>query len=62
MHDNYRLCETLGPKEYCIVVEQYKEGLFGRKFHEHMAAHRLSEESLQYLLPALVMRFGESSR
>ena len=27
MHDNYRLCETLGPKEYCIVVEQYNQTL-----------------------------------
>jgi hypothetical protein len=59
MHDHYKLCETLKPKEYCIVVEQYKEGLFERKFHEHVAAHRLSEESLGYLLPALVMRFEE---
>lgn len=59
VHDKYRLCETLKPKEYCIVVEQYKEGLFEQKFHEHVAAHRLSEESLQYLLPALVMKFEE---
>jgi hypothetical protein len=59
MYDGYKLCETLKPKEYCIIVEQYKGGLFEQKFHEHIGAHRLSEESLQYLLPALVMKFEE---
>ena len=59
MHDKYKLCETLNLKEYCIVVEQYKDGLFEQTFHEHVAVHRLSEESLQYLLPALVMKFEE---
>ena len=58
-HDVYKLCESLGPKEYCIVVEQYKAGIFERKFHEHVPKHRLSEEALRYLLPALVMRFEE---
>jgi hypothetical protein len=49
----------LKPKQYCIMVEQYKDGFFERKFHEHVAARRLSEESLQQLLPALVMKFEE---
>jgi hypothetical protein len=59
-YDRYKLCEALKPKEYCVVVEQYKAGIFERIFHEHMPAHRLSEESLR-LLPALVMKFEEAA-
>jgi hypothetical protein len=59
VHSGYKLCESLKPKEYCIVVELYKDGVFEQRFHEHVAVHRLSEESLQYLLPALVMKFEE---
>ena len=58
-YEQYKLCDDLKPKEYCVVVEQYKCGSFERKFHEHVPKHRLSEEALSYLLPALVMKFEE---
>jgi hypothetical protein len=61
LYDGYKLCQGLCPKEYCIVVEQYRAGVFERKFHEHVPKHRLSEEALRYLLPALVMKFEEAT-
>ena len=57
MYENHKLCEKLKPKEICFVVEQYKEGVFERKFHEHVPKHRLSESALQDLLQALVLKF-----
>jgi hypothetical protein len=57
MYENHKLCDELKPKEICIVVEQYHEGVISRKYHQHVAQHRLSETSLQYLLQALVMKF-----
>ena len=57
MYESHKLCESLKPKEICLVVEQYKEGSFERQFHEHVPKHRLSESALQNLLEALVLKF-----
>ena len=57
MYENHKLCEKLKPKEICLVVEQYKEGIFERQYHEHIPRHRLSESALQNLLQALVLKF-----
>jgi hypothetical protein len=57
MYENHKLCATLKPNEICLVVEQYKNGMFDRKYHEHIPKHRLSEDSLQHLLQALVLKF-----
>jgi hypothetical protein len=58
MYENYKLCDELKPREICLVVEQYREGQIGRKYHQHVAKHRLSETSLWYLLQAQVARFS----
>ncbi|MET4448670.1 hypothetical protein ABIB75_006980 [Bradyrhizobium sp. GM2.2] len=50
----------LTPKEICLVVRQYHEGHFTRVYHEHIPRHRISEDALKYLLPALVMKFENS--
>jgi hypothetical protein len=57
MYDNQKLCEKLKPKEICLVVEQYTEGIFERQFHEHIPKRRLSESALQNLLQALAFKF-----
>jgi hypothetical protein len=57
MYENHKLCEKLKPKEICLVVEQYKEGIFEPQFHKHVPQHRLSESALQNLLRALVLKF-----
>jgi hypothetical protein len=57
MYEGYKLCETLRLKEICLVVEQYREGYFEWKYHEHVPKHRLSEDALRYLLQALVLKF-----
>src|SRR5438094_1380073 len=57
MYEGFELCTELKWKEICLVVRQYREGHFYREFHQHVPEHRLSEESLSYLLPALVMKF-----
>jgi len=61
MYENYKRCEGLKPKEVCIVVERYKEGVFERQYHEHIPKHRLSEAALQNLLMALVLKFENSA-
>jgi hypothetical protein len=58
MFENYKLCDTLEPFEICLVVEQYTEGTFTRKFHEHVPKHRLSNDSRLNLLRALVVQFS----
>ena len=57
MYENHKLCPELQPKEICLVVEQYHQGRIERKYHLHLPRHRLSETSIQYLLPSLVMKF-----
>lgn len=58
MYENYKLCERLKPSDLCLVVEQYQEGKFLRKFHEHVPKSRLSEDARRSLLCALVMHFS----
>jgi hypothetical protein len=57
MYDGYKLCSELKPKEICIVVEEYHEGHFYRRFHEHIPKHRISDENLSATLQALVLKF-----
>jgi hypothetical protein len=52
MYENHKLCGELRAKEICLV-EQYHQGEITRKYHQHVAKSRLSEDSLQYLLQAL---------
>jgi hypothetical protein len=61
MYDNFNLCPQLRPTDVCLVLEQYKEGKFERRFHTHVPKSRLSEDAKINLLKALVVRFdGES--
>jgi hypothetical protein len=57
MYENHKLCEKLKPKEICLVVEQYKEGIFERQYHDHVPAHRLSNDAMKNLLHSLVLKF-----
>jgi hypothetical protein len=52
--DGYRLCPDLKPKEFCVVVEQYKEGNFERLFHTHISARRISSDNRRQMLKSLV--------
>jgi hypothetical protein len=57
MYDGYKLCPDLKAKEICIVVEEYHEGNFYPRFHEHIPKHRISDENLRAMLQALVLKF-----
>jgi hypothetical protein len=57
MYENFELCPDLKAKEICIVVREYQEGQFDRRFHEHIPKHRISEEALSAMLQALVLKF-----
>ena len=57
MYENFELCPDLKAKEMCIVVREYQEGQFYRRFHEHIPKHRISEENLSAMLQALVLKF-----
>ena len=41
-YEKYKLCPTLKPRDVCIVLEQYEDGFFIRRFHEHVPASRIS--------------------
>ncbi len=58
MFENHKLCDRLTPSETCLVVEQYKEGIFIREFHEHVPKSRLSRDAQTNLLRALVIHFS----
>jgi hypothetical protein len=61
MYENYKLCSELEPSDRCLVVEQYVEGKFEQRFHQHVPKSRLSVDAVINLLRALVARFdGES--
>jgi hypothetical protein len=61
MYENFKLCHDLQPTDLCLVVEQYKGGVFERRFHKHVPNSRLSNDARIHLLKALVVRFyGES--
>jgi hypothetical protein len=57
MHGNFKLCPELEPADVCLVVEQYREGAFERRFHKHVPRERLPDEDRVELLRALVARF-----
>ncbi len=57
MCENFELCPDLKAKEICIVVREYHEGNFYRRFHQHVLKHRVSEEKLSAMLQALVLKF-----
>jgi hypothetical protein len=58
VYESYKLCDDLKPSEICLIVEQYKDGAFTRKFHEHVPKSRLSNDARVNLLRALVVRFS----
>lgn len=61
MYENFKLCPDLKPADLCLVVEQYKDGVFERRFHTHVRKSRLSKDAIINLLKTLVARFyGES--
>ena len=61
MYENHKLCDSLKSSEICLVVEQYTEGIYLRKFHEHVPKHRLSNSARTNLLRTLVLHFSGAS-
>ena len=59
MYENHKLCDSLKPREICLVVEQYTKGVFIRKHHEHVPKSRLSNDARINLLRALVIHFSK---
>jgi hypothetical protein len=57
LYERHKLCETLTADYVCFVVEQYREGVFERKFHEHVRVSRTSAESRLAILRALIAHF-----
>jgi hypothetical protein len=57
VYDGFKVCPDLKAKQICIVVEEYNEGNFYRRFHEHISKHRISDENLSTMLQTLVLKF-----
>ena len=58
MYENFKLCPTLGRKEKCFRVQQYREGQVTELFHEHVPSHRLSQDAEIDALRCLVGQFA----
>jgi hypothetical protein len=54
----FKLCPDLQPSEVCLVVEQYRDGGYERRFHKHVPRERLVDAVRFDLLRALVARFS----
>ena len=59
MRGYFKLCPDLLGTDVCLVVEQYREGDFERRFHKHVPRALLSDGARAELLRALVARFSE---
>jgi len=58
MYENHKICDTLTASEIYFVVEQYSNGDFIRRFHEHVLKSCFSGDARQNVLRALVVRFS----
>jgi hypothetical protein len=54
----FKLCSDLQPSDVCLVVEQYRDGGYERRFHKHVPRERLTDAARLDLLRALVARFS----
>ena len=55
----HQICPDLGPRQLCFCVHEYREGPFHTVFHQHVPAHRLSQERADEALRALVAHFSK---
>lgn len=55
------ICQSLLVKQRCIRLRRYHDGAFSELYHEHIPKHRLSDDSLGWMMLALVRRFEEAS-
>jgi hypothetical protein len=46
----FKLCPDLQPSDVCLVVEQYRDGGFERRFHKHVPRERLADPARLDLL------------
>ncbi len=58
MYENFKLCSDLHCKEKCFRVQQYRERKVTELFHEHVPAHRLSQDAEIDVLRCLVGQFA----
>jgi hypothetical protein len=58
-YTSYQVCPDLAVREVCFCVREYKEGLFHDIFHQHVPAHRISQERAHEALRSLVARYSE---
>jgi hypothetical protein len=58
MYTRDHLCSELKPGLKCFVVQQYNEANVTIAFHEHVPAHRISQESEGAVLHDLALHYG----
>ena len=56
-----RLCPSLTSKHKCIRVQEYNQGQFIERFHEHVLAYKLAQSCHWALLRTLVLRYEEAT-
>ena len=60
MYSGFQLCARLEPGEKCFRLRKYEQGEFIELFHEHVPAHRISQDNAMAALKSLVLRYQEA--
>ena len=60
MYSNVQICPDLTPDVKCIRVIEYNQGRFIKRFHKHVAKHKLAKGRHWALLRNLVLRYEEA--
>ncbi len=59
MYEGHDLCPELTVGQICFRVKIYKDGIAKSVFHEHVPAHRISQDNAIEALRSLVARYSK---
>jgi hypothetical protein len=60
-YTGHQVCPELAPRFLCFCVREYRDGPFHTVFHQHVPAHRISQERAHEALRSLVARHSDWS-
>jgi hypothetical protein len=61
LYTGQHVCPDLAPRQMCFRVRDRKDGDVRSLFHQHIPAHRISQERAHEALRSLVARYSEWS-
>lgn len=58
MYTGFEICKTLKSYEKCILLREYKSGVFHTHFHKHIPSNRLSVDGAFEFLKTLIVKYS----